>query len=161
MKKVLLVLFFAVCYLPAFSQIQRIFFGQTLGVSTKEEVYNALKSKGASCTTISGEEVVFLEDVRFGGFSWGGISFFFYNNIFSYVVFVESRDLRMNIEWQNITERLDSKYHNFLSSKNENKIVFSDEATMLTIGRRDDNIGMTYGDLKTIQEKKIKERDEL
>jgi len=47
MKKITLIILCLTCSMMLSAQIQRNILGQTLGVSTKDEVYSSLLSKGA------------------------------------------------------------------------------------------------------------------
>lgn len=165
MKKIILVFAFILCSLIGSAQIQRTILGQTIGVSTKKEVYNSLIDRGAFFVNIKGEEKLLVKDVRFGGFSWEIMSFNFYNNIL-YQVTVMDLDKDKGIisqeeKWNRISQKLESKYHNVISNKEENKISYSDGSTLVMMTKFMGTVSMLYGDTRIIEAKDIKEQNEF
>ena len=165
MKKIILVFAFVLCSLIGSAQIQRTIMGQTLGVSTKKEVYNSLKDRGAFYVNIRGEEQLLVKDVRFGGFSWEIMSFSFYNNILYQVTVMDldkdSSIISQEEKWNSISQKLESKYHNIISNKEENKISYSDGSTLVMMTKFFDTVSMLYGDMKIIDSKNNKEQNEF
>lgn len=166
MKKALLVLTFLMLFLMTMSaQIKRTIMGQTLGVSTKEEVYNSLKSKGAFLQTVGGEELVFLSDVRFGGVPWDNMSFAFYNNLLCSVSVVDLSSTGVSgmtrEKWKAVSEKLESKYHDYPCVKKDEGVFYEDDATSVVMVFIKGSLMLMYSDVKLRKEKSAKEDEEF
>ena len=100
----------------ASAQIQRKFFNFYLARSTKTEVINYFKAKGNRVRLID-DKTVAVNDVRFGGQSWGVSHFQFYKNKLVYISFMNSEhDIDksgLDMMWDIIDESIKSKYSLF------------------------------------------------
>ena len=147
------------------AQIQRTFMGQTLGVSTKAEVIDALDDKGAFPSHLNGEDVICIKDIRLGGHSWGMITFVFYNDILLTVLLGETEsyldpDL-CEQKWKNIVNKLDSKYSDFKIDDEDKLKSYRDNYTILIVSRKTGTVAMGYTDYQLGTKKKNEESDEL
>lgn len=168
MKKILLSLFICLCAtLTISAQIQRTFFGLTLGVSTKSDVERFYKEHGV----VFDENNNVINNVRFGGTRWGGFSCSLVNGILYQVIFMEnelsSSKENVNIVWDNFSNALYSKYSQYYSnslSKSESS-TYIDEKTMIRISNESmsgyDCVGISYTDLELMGKKIQVDQNEL
>ena len=166
MKKTVLLFLLSFFYLNVSAQLQRHFFGQELGKTTKSEALKSLESKGAYLTNIGGNEVLYLSDVRFGGFSWDFVTMSFYNDVFSKILFSYGRESYANDEeredkWLKLTMKFKEKYSIYLKRDEFEVKSFIDSMTFVAMHNVQNSISLGYADLKLENERFAKEEDEL
>ena len=166
MKKVVLLLIMLVLVLNASAQLQRQFWGQELGKATKSEVLSSLESKGAFLTNISGSEVVFIKNVRFGGFSWGMAVFYFCDNILCRVMFSDFSDSYVNeeqceIKWKELTKKFSIKYSEYSKRNEIDCKSFGDDKTVVMIICKNNTVCLGYSDFELENKRMDNEDDEL
>ena len=159
MKRILFISVLTILSLSVAAQIQRKFMGQTLGESTKSSVYNELKDKKAYYDKIDGDEVICIKDVRFGGYSWDYAVFKFCDNKLMTVFFwvLGEPDLdneNSNPRWNDIRNRLSSKYDNYVIEDENDSKSYMDDKTYLNISKTDGRLLMGYSDLELAKNQK-------
>ncbi len=164
MKKIALIILCLTCSMMLSAQIQRNILGQTLGVSTKDEVYSSLLSKGAFFENMMGEEAIFVKDVRFGGYPWSVVMLFFYNNVLYKAILVDSSDditIDAKKKWTQITNLLDTKYSKYKHIEEELNKSYGDLHTFLVISIASGQVSMMYSDVELEFKKSNKEASEF
>lgn len=120
----------------ATAQIQRKILDFTLGVTNKAQVINHLKSHRFKYSINNDGDIV-VDNVAFAGHNWPGVFLNFYNGIFYLVSFRDNESFTpkeiMESVWKRIRNTLNSKYHIYLESSNENEIEFSDNKTTVSL----------------------------
>ncbi len=106
MKKVLLI-FLMMLSINADAQIQRRFFGFTLGMANKQQISNHFKSQNKSVSYE--DDVLVVKNLKFGGQIWDEVRFAFYKNKFYQIFLVSSTG-------NNSKELLDNRWDFFLNS---------------------------------------------
>lgn len=163
MKRLLLVLFTCIITLCTSAQIQRKFYGLTLGESPKNEVLIQFEEKGAFEQSLDGYETICVRNLRFGGFSWDIVCFKFFNNKLYSVLFMDLKDHLNtdNNKWSNINQTLDEKYLEYKKTTSEKAFSYMDEYTSLAVYHDDNGGCLGYTD-KLLREKiDQKEKDEF
>ena len=142
------------------AQIQRQFMGQTLGESTKSEVFKGLEDKGAFNDHTIVEETISVNNIRFGGYTWSVAMFMFYENKLITVLFLDFED-SSKIKWDGLVNKLSSKYEKYKTDDVDNSKTYIDERTYLNIRTNDGRITLGYSDLELAKKKNHDEEDEL
>ena len=105
------------------AQIERTIDGITLGVSTRQDVLNHIKTLKLPYEEI-GDDIFYIGDVTYANVNWYGMNYHFYKNVVSIISFVKwakpsytEDDLKK--EYENIGARYFlNLYHGFLHSSN-------------------------------------------
>ena len=168
MKHILLTLFLFLS-LCVNAQIQRTFFGMTLGEATKQEVKEMLLDKGVSVEDYDSDNLT-TKDLKFGGVTWSHAVFKFYNGKFCYVVFgmqlsSENKSSVLDII-SRVVSILKKKYPEFLLKDEEDDVIFFDKKTMATmsylnIGAGAKVYGLSYSDYETLSKSAQSIKDEF
>ena len=77
MKRILLCIMLISCSIAISAQIQRLFFGLTLGVSTKNSVISYFKNNSIKYH-IDDEGTYIANNIKFAGYKWPEVDFYFY-----------------------------------------------------------------------------------
>ena len=88
MKRIWLLLFSFFLCLNVSSQIQRQFFGLQLAETTMQEAWDRLSNIGENID--DKDNIIIVENVRFGGYNWPFAFFRFYDNVLCSVSFSAS-----------------------------------------------------------------------
>ena len=114
MKKVFLLMFFVLFCMSGHSQIQRQIFGCTIGVSSRNQVRNILKSKGLKIYSDTSKSIG-IENVSFGGTEWTRATFFFYKDKVINVTFIYeiSSEKGRDFIYDSIKEKIKKKYSKY------------------------------------------------
>lgn len=130
MKRIISIVLLLVCVLTASAQIQRNFLGFTLGVTTKTQVYNYLKTHHYKFTKQTYEDGYQVENVSFGGYHWTALFITFYKNKLSSVSFYDSDDFKpqelLEANYKYLSSSLDNKYYLYLSEQSSNEKHYTD-----------------------------------
>lgn len=161
MKKI--ALFFALLWcINTNAQIQRTLYGQTLGVSTLDDLRKVANERGLSIERLS--DVVFeIKSVTFGGYSWDRASFRYNKKKLVMVSFSKEVSNRNKIEKEilfdiyiNLDRSLSNKYSNYLVKRSNdyiNAVWFKDGTTSVELKHADFDISTTlllrYDDLQS------------
>lgn len=120
MKKIICVcvLFIAILSISCHAQINRTFWGLTLGTSNKQQVKNVLVQKGYKITTEpDGSYSVNPDNISFGGGYWTYVCFSFVNGKLSTVWFQNNErqsPIVLNDFYDKLKISLDNKYLAYL-----------------------------------------------
>ena len=174
MKKIILSLLLLLSPIFCFAQINRTFWGTTLGKSSKQQVRNALVQKGFRVKTDPDESLyVNVNNVNFGGAVWTYVAFSFVNGILSQVWFQNNENqspIKLNDSYDKIKRNLDIKYKKLLLPLPSDKQIikqcyYTDGITDILLSIRLYNnlryISLSYEDLGLHKEKSKNELDEL
>ena len=157
MKHILLTLFLFLS-LCVNAQIQRTFFGMTLGEATKQEVKEMLLDKGVSVEDYDSDNLA-TKDLKFGGEKWSNVVFKFYNGKFYSVVFgmqlSSANESSIKESISRVISILKKKYQEFLMKEEENDVIFFDKKTMAAAAYIDvaagvKVYGLNYSDFETL-----------
>ena len=123
---------FSIC---ANAQIQRQFFGFTLGITNKQQVVNNFKNKGKN--VVKKDDDIVVRKLKFGGLEWEEVHFFFHENKL-YEVFFNSNSDTYNKTYLDsrrdmLLELLDKKYLQFYDSdySDEEGKFYTDHITVV------------------------------
>ena len=136
-KRFCLLTLFLLCAIIATAQIQRKILDFTLGVTTKVQVQNYLKSHHYKYHLNEDGDFI-VEKVTFAGHNWPAAFFCFYKGKLFLVDFRNNDDFTpvetMDLIWERLSNSLKKKYSNysFSSSKDDGSLNFSDHKTRLT-----------------------------
>lgn len=149
------------------AQIQRTFFGFTLGTTTKSEVYN--KCNGSvKITEIRGGYQIW--PLSFGGYDWTGANLLFYKNkLYQVLLYSRGYATRDKDEiWNELNAKLKKKYFQYYSSSSTlDDVWYIDNYTYLNLEFiYYNNISecqrrLIYTDRALYTQKKIDEDNEL
>ena len=162
-QRLLIVLFTCIIATSVSAQIQRKFYGLTLGVSTKSEVLIQFENKGAFEQSPDGHETVCVRNLRFGGYSWDVVVFRFYNDKLFNVLFMDLKEYPStdSNKWENIKKTLDEKYIDYKNVTSENSFSYIDEYTYLACNHDGKNVCLGYADILLNEKISQKEKDEF
>ncbi len=160
MKRFLLFSFFIFSSLILTAQIQRRILGQTIGVSTKNEVFESLQDKKAYYHNVNGYEAVCIDNTRFGGYCWGIVCFLFYYDKLSHVLFTSPEGDSIKI-WSDLKETLSTKYKEYIVEDEEDNQTYIDRYTILSTHYRNGRAALCYGDKELVKARGDDENDEL
>ena len=164
MKRIALLITSALLCFSMNAQIQRKFFGCTLGESKINEVEHTLKK--ADISFEKGRENIEATSVEFGGYAWDKVVFHFYEKKL-YEIFFYCRDY-MGLRKSHIAKRIESigktledKYLNFMVKKDDEGYLFSDDKTSLNLKNGESIIVLGYVDKRIMSIKTDREKDEF
>ena len=167
MKKLILLTIALVVAVAANAQIQRTFFGLTLGQSTKQQVRTTLAKKGYKCHTMQGDDALFIQpsSLQFGGLSWDMALFRFYKGKLLSVSFSIADNFSgiASETYKVLKAKIDQKYSDFYFSKNEIATYYLDEKTVIILQNLylnfKLNVTISYSD-KDLQDQLLKASDD-
>lgn len=172
-RRFLILLFFVINVICANAQIQRLFMGFTLGVSTKTQIENQLKARHKKYRIVN-DNCIAIEDVTFVGLFWPSTYVRFYKNTFYSVSFsVTAYDLgsldALDNYWGNLSSLLRRKYNNYIMKQTDTSYYYTDMKTdlMLYTDYERKSVGLVkymtlvYYDRKLDAKQSIKEMNEL
>ncbi len=170
MKKILLFVMLCMVSFNVNAQIQRNFFGLTLGVSTRQQVETKVRSMGTRIRSYD-KENIFAKKMKFGGKEWDDVLFQFYNNkllavIFSVPVLTWEGKSSIIDDWNSFNSSLKDKYGKFCYIDNENDISYFDGSTLLSLKYKNidstlDMFTLFYSDYELSSQKDKSIKDEL
>ena len=156
------------------AQINRVFWGVTLGQSTKQQVKNVLVRKGYTVKTEpDGSLCVNVNNVNFGGAYWTYVSFGFVDNKLYQVWFQNNEEqspVKIDDTYDKLKTNLDKKYGTFIFHVQppegiEKVSDYADTKTFVSLRLRSYHnlryISLSYEDLDSYNIKTKKENDEL
>lgn len=114
MKRFILSIALSLLVLTISAQIQRTFFGCTLGVSTKAFVKNAMIRKEYPLVVKNNKYIYY--DVKFGGFECAKVFFsFFSGKLFRVDIYIDNQSVKSlaDQEYKKLHSLLDAKYSNY------------------------------------------------
>ncbi len=170
MRKFLFFGLFIIWSLCASSQIQRRFLNFTLGQTSKAEVTNYFTIKGYRVRLLD-ENTVAVNDVRFGGQTWGVTHLQFYKNKLYGVSFMSSEHdyskENLDMMWEILDKSLERKYSRYYL-KNFSKELdkwFDDDRTRIWFKyeyfQNAWALSILYYDIRLYDEKSDKDENEL
>ena len=133
--------------ISANAQIQRKFYGLSLGSSTKKEALDYFTKQGMEVINMN-DDSFFVPNVKFAGSYWSCALFSFYKDTFSCVYFGEKEDHAskdgLNIKWESLNLQIQNKYSKYFrdSMSTDNYKVYDDDITCLTLDYKYSN---TFG----------------
>ena len=148
MKKILLIILMMLS-LHADAQIQRRFFGFTLGVANKQQITYHFKKQNKTVSNDNG--VLVVKNLKFGGQFWDEVRFAFYKNRFYEIFLVSStrynsKDL-LDDRWDYLLNSFFEKYRNYYYPDSEEYTrYFLDDKTVLRF-HYENSHGIWYQDL--------------
>ena len=170
MKRQLLLLMLALlCSLGMSAEIQRKFFGLTLGVSTENDVIEYFDGKGIEVTRASLTSVE-VEDIKFGGYMWSTVVFDFFEDKLASVFFLNwGDDISSKKErWNDLNEKINEKYKLYYvpdKSSDESKMYMDNETAFFLRKNvseyKNGILSMVYRDVKMTVDSLQKDEDEL
>lgn len=114
MKRFILSIALSLLVLTISAQIQRTFFGCTLGVSTKAFVKNAMIRKEYPLVVKNNKYIYY--DVKFGGLECAKVVFsFFSGKLFRVDIYIDNQSVKSlaDQEYKKLHSLLDAKYSNY------------------------------------------------
>lgn len=166
-----LFVFFALLFaITAKSQIQRTFFGFTLGKTTKTDLVKSLKEKGKKIlNTNVNDETIRVNNLTFGGKKWPATFFMFYNNSLCVVSFTDtgeySSEDKLDLDWENISKILSQKYSVYQKKNTKYEIEYNDNKTNLWTSNEPYNgyksIILMYSDNYLFKLKRNKDKEDF
>lgn len=114
MKRFILSIALSLLVLTISAQIQRTFFGCTLGVSTKAFVKNAMIRKEYPLVVKNNKYIYY--DVKFGGFECAKVVFsFFSGKLLRVDIYIDNQSVKSlaDQEYKKLHSLLDAKYSNY------------------------------------------------
>lgn len=168
MVRKVLFLFIAFFFsLSSYSQIRKSFWGLTLGVSTKQQVYNTMTKKGYKLTWSIERNTYETEKVTFAGHFWPFFAFQFYNGKLMCIAFMDATlstpSETLDIVYETIKTRLKTKYKG--KEKPYDKDTYSDGVTCVDIMRYytggEKFISLGYTDEELSNKESIRNTDDL
>lgn len=136
MKKIFTVTLALSLSLIVSAQIQRSFFGNSIGSSTKEEVINNFISKGKKVVNGDSDGII-VKGLEFAGITWQEVHFMFINNKFYQIAFCcgdkTDKDGIYKSLHSYIIDSLTKKYPQYKQLENNNKVYFYDNNTRVNI----------------------------
>ena len=156
------------------AQINRVFWGVTLGQSTKQQVKNVLVRKGYTVKTEpDGSLCVNVNNASFGGAYWTYVSFSFVDDKL-YQVWFQNNEKQSPVSIDNtydlLKSSLDKKYGSYIirvqpTEGTEKVNNYADTNTLVSLMLRSYHhiryISLSYEDLNSYDIRKKKEIDEL
>ena len=174
MKKFYLLMALLITSTFCCAQINRVFWGVTLGQSTKQQVKNVLDRKGYTVKTEpDGSLCVNVNNVSFGGAYWTYVSFSFVDDKL-YQVWFQNNEVQSPVKIDNtyikIKASLDKKYASFINrvqpAEGTEKVSdYTDTKTYISLRLNTYHniryISLSYEDLNSYDSKIKNENDEL
>ena len=167
-KRLYLLIFFLLCTVIASAQIQRKILDFTLGVSTKTQVLNYIKSH-QYVYHLDEEGNFVVQRIKFAGENWSHARFCFYNEKL-YLVSFRHNDritLKENLDyiWDRLNDSLKKKYSDYIFESEKDSSSYFDNKTFLVFFYKQGldvwSICLEYYDYKLFQQKDKLEEDEL
>lgn len=170
MKKLILSLLICFCAnLTISAQIQRTFFGLTLGVSTRSDVVKFYKEHNV--TFDENNENNYVPNLQFGGHKWANVYFQVSDNKLYGVSFLDNElnntQETLKITWDNLSNALYSKYSQYYNNyvSTPDKTVYMDGNTMIYISIGEtmgfSTLGLLYIDQKELNKQQERNNSEL
>lgn len=176
MKKYLLIAILSLASIVSSAQINRTFWGTTLGKSTKNQVRTVLVNRGFYVQTEpDGSLAVKKNNLQFGGAYWSYVSFSFVNGYLSQIWFQNNElesPVNLDTVYSKVKISLDKKYHQYyfdIPTNDPNNIWsnYSDGKSSILLGVRKDGpssikyISLSYKDEYLSNMKSHLDEDEL
>lgn len=168
-KNVLLILLSFIVNISITAQIQRKFFNFELTKTTKSEVVSYFEGKGKICNVV--DDIVVVENVRFGGVDWHTAFFSFYDNVLSVVSFSVTEETKPKSSLDKIQNdlicSLNKKYPGYFDSqKSDHEVtIYNDGLTDLmlrySLYNGTYNLMLMYADLEIMRKIARNDIDEL
>ena len=134
MKRILLCIMLISCSIAISAQIQRLFFGLTLGVSTKNSVISYFKNNSIEYH-IDDEGTYMANNIKFAGYKWPEVYFYFYKGKLFKIMMGNSDEVdniqTLDLTRENLYNTLKKKYGNYLEDDTETKTIFMDNKTII------------------------------
>lgn len=115
------------------AQIQRLFLGNTLGVSTYDQVRYNMYDKGYQTLEDHRNNYISYRDVRFAGYTSKEAYFYFYDKNFYMVTFIIKETDNTKDTFDSLKGKLQNKYPNHKVDEEENVVTFHDNTTLLVL----------------------------
>lgn len=169
MKRFIIILLFSKLALTMPAQIQRVFQGNVLGVSTYKQVSANMACKGYRPNN-SNKEYIVYSNVEFAGLKCEQAIYFFYSDKLYLVSFILNKAYAKEIfngQFKSIKYSLFEKYERYNSVNDEDAVGFEDNKTFLSLGINNNNkkgiyiLSIGYFDKKIMKEKDKSLSDEL
>ena len=159
---------FFLCTIAVSAQIQRKILDFSLGVTTKTQVLNYLKSHHYKYSHNEDGEYV-VEKIKFAGHIWPVAYFSFYKGKFYCVDFRDSDSFTpketLELVWNSINQSLCRKYSAYSNTIDNDYIDFSDNRTSVSLDHRylmgGRTLAIMYIDLINNRQKIKEDEDEL
>lgn len=168
MQKYLYIILFSLFTLTCSAQIQKKFFGFTIGVTNTTTVANYLKTNHIKYSVENGEYRA--EKIKFAGEVWDCIWFTFYQgklyNIDLSISDYSTPIATMNLIHKRIKDSLENKYSEYYNyNSTDEKTMFSDGVIEITLTNRyfegSKSIGLMYTYLPLLNQRLKAADDEL
>lgn len=167
-KRFYILIYFSLCTIIASAQIQRNILDFTLGVTTKTQVLNYIKSHHYNYS-INADGNFVVEKIKFAGQIWPIAFFSFYKGIFYDISFHNSDGdtpkETLDIKWNRLDYSLKRKYSGYIIESKNNSYIYSDNKTQVWSKYEYFNgrwaLSLIYYDIQLSQQKIQSEEDEL
>lgn len=169
MKRIWLLLFSFFLCLNVSSQIQRQFFGLQLAETTIQEAWDRLSNIGENID--DKDNIIIVENVRFGGYNWPFAFFRFYDNVLCSVSFSASELITgkssVDDTFNSLKKKLDRKYSEYYIKEHSNGefTIYNDNVTDLMLRYSyyggENKLIIMYSDLKMMEAEAQRIEDEL
>lgn len=170
MKKLSFIVISLLISICASAQIQRNFFGFTLGETTKSEVIKYFKSKKYKMNE-SDDETLILTDLKFAGHTWPFSAISFYNGKLNRVYFADNETYTpihtLDLVWEDFLIKISQKYSDYyqINLSNDESKVYYDDSTRFSMDyivfQGYKGLSLMYTDRKLLDEERDDDANDL
>lgn len=162
-RKIIFTALLSLLALNISAQIQRNFIGNTLGVSTYDQVRYDMYDKGYHALGDRRNDYIDYTDVKFAGYTCEDAYFYFYDKKFYKVSFIIEKAVNTKEIFESLKDKLQNKYPNYKDEDKEDVVMFQDNTTLLILlnntsdEKAENYLSLTYIDLKLFQKRIVNE----
>ena len=152
-RKIIFTVLLSLLALNISAQIQRYFIGNTLGVSTYDQVRYNMYDKGYYTLADHRNDYAAYRDVKFAGYTCEEAYFNFYDNKFYMVSFIIEKAVNTKEIFESLKDKLQNKYPNYKDEDKDDVVKFHDNTTLLILRnntsdeKTENYLTLTYIDL--------------
>lgn len=169
MKKIVIILILCFPFILADAQIQRTFLGNTLGVTTWNNAKTILSQKGLEIIDNNQQTgTIVVGNVTFSGYPCDFATLHFHKGVFYKIFYyIKCAEIESDIlpVYNNFKEKLKNKYSSYITSDDDDSIMFDDQVSFIYLGHSYSNemydTGLIYADKKLDNQRKQADNDEL
>lgn len=167
-KRFYLLIVFLLCTIIASAQIQRKLLDFTLGVTTKTQVQNYIKSH-QYVYHLDEEGNFVIHNIKFAGQNWHHANFCFYNGKLYKVSFsateLDTSKENLDLIWQRFVDSLKKKYIDYICLSEKDNYSYFDNKTVVVLFYKQFSsvwcLALEYYDYYLFQQKDKSEENEL
>lgn len=162
-RKIIFTVLLSLLALNISAQIQRYFIGNTLGVSTYDQVRYNMYDKGYHTLADHRNDYAAYRDVKFAGYTCEEAYFNFYDNKFYMVSFIIEKAVNTKEIFESLKDKLQNKYPNYKDEEKDDIVKFHDNTTLLILRnntsdeKTENYLSLTYIDLNLSKKRIVNE----